>query len=301
VTSALVTVVCATYNARPAVRLTFASFFRHNPGIWPVYVADNGSTDGTLDELRSWPGIQVVTLPQRIGLIQSERALDQHGLDVLDRRYPEHGLRFAAASGQGVLDQEGIAEHVAEHGVTLDWLVARAGTPFVLTLDSDVEFLADGCLEAMLEYAQSRGLDALGVYEQGYQGYGARLAPYVLLLRTAVFRQLGLSFRAGSITGDRDEARRWLARPPAYQLDPAELGRYPTTRVYATAAYMFEKLVSAGRPWADLPSDIASRFHHYGHVSWGGLPDSEGGSASSRQERALRLAEIERALQAYGG
>jgi len=296
-TAASVTVVCATYNARPAVRLTFASFFRHNPGPWPVYVADNGSTDGTLEELQPWPGIQAITLRQRIALSHQEQALNRRAIALLDRRYPDHGLQLAAASDQGDPGPEAIAEH----GATLDWLTARVGTPFVLALDSDVEFLADGCLDAMLAYAERQGLDALGVYEPGHRGYSARLAPYVLLLRTAVIRRLGLSFRGGSVTADPDEARRWQARPPRYRLEHGELDHYPTTRVYATAAYMFERLVAEGRPWADLPTDIAARFHHYGHLSWGGLSDAEGGSAASRHENALLLAAVEKALKAYRG
>lgn len=296
-TAASVTVVCATYNARPAVCLTFASFFRHNPGPWPMYVADNGSTDGTLEELQSWPGIQVISLRQRTALIRQERALNRRVIGLLDRRHPQHGLRLTAARDQGDPDPE----EIAEHGATLDWLTARVCTPFVLTLDSDVEFLADGCLDAMLAYAERQGLDALGVYEPGHRGYGPRLAPYVLLLRTAVIRHVGLSFRSGSVTADPDEARRWRARPTRYQLDPADLDQYPTTRVYATAAYLFERLVAAGRPWANLPSDIAGRFHHHGHLSWGALSDAEGGSAASRHENALRLAAVEKALKAYGG
>ncbi len=306
-----VTVVCATRGARPAVRLTFSSFARYNPGPWRVFVADNGSTDGTLEDLRARPELQVVSLPQRLALMRRERSVDRAALALLARRAPALVDRFdPAAADPGAVDPAAAdpdavdpgavdPEVEAEHGRTLDWLIGRVRTPFTLVLDSDVQFLEEGCVDGMLALARSSGLSALGVHEPGYAGYRPRLAPYVLLLRTDVVRRLGVSFRGGEVTEDAAERARWQARRPAYELDPAELARFPTTRVYSTGALLFERLLEAGEPWADLPVVLARRFHHYGHLSWGGLADDDGGNAAARAEHARVLAAVEQALAAY--
>ena len=57
-----VTILCATFNARDAVRLTFASLQRHTPEPRVLLVADNGSTDGTLDDLRALPWVEIFEL-----------------------------------------------------------------------------------------------------------------------------------------------------------------------------------------------------------------------------------------------
>jgi glycosyltransferase involved in cell wall biosynthesis len=59
-----VTILCATFNSRDAVRLTFTSLERHTLEPHVVLVADNGSTDGTLHDLRAlpWPALDVVEL-----------------------------------------------------------------------------------------------------------------------------------------------------------------------------------------------------------------------------------------------
>jgi glycosyltransferase involved in cell wall biosynthesis len=48
-----VTIVCATLNGRDAVRLTLSSLRRFTPERYRILVADNGSTDGTLEYLGS--------------------------------------------------------------------------------------------------------------------------------------------------------------------------------------------------------------------------------------------------------
>jgi len=61
----LVTVLCATRNAREVVRLTLASLHRYMPEPATVLVADNGSTDGTLQDLRALPWLTVFSVEDR--------------------------------------------------------------------------------------------------------------------------------------------------------------------------------------------------------------------------------------------
>jgi hypothetical protein len=278
-----VTVVCATRNARAAVRLTFASFFRYNDGETPIFVADNGSTDGTLEELRRWPQIQLVTIAQRRALLACDRARQA--------LVPEPGARRP--------EEDDDLVDITEHGATLDWLVERVTTPLVLVMDSDVEFLQDGCLAAMVDLVESRRLAALGQLEPGWHGYQPRLAPALLLLRTDVVRRYRASFRPATWISDPAEADRWARRGPAYEAPPSELASYHSLSTYPTAALLFERLREGGEAWADLPDDISRRFRHFGHMSWGQLPDGEGGTATSRSAVSERLRTIEAALRAY--
>jgi hypothetical protein len=295
VTDARVTVVCATRNARPAVRLTFASFRRYNPGSWRVFVADNGSTDGTLEDLRALEGVDVVSLPQRLALLRHEQELDRQAVARVGTRAPETARLLSSALDEREPDPEG----VAEHGATLDWLLARVRTPFALVMDSDVEFRAPGCLAGMVGLAEECGLAAVGVHEPGHGGYRPRLAPYVLLLRTDVVRELGTTFRGGTVSDDPQEERRWQSYAGRFELDPAEVALFRATRIYPTGARFFERLVEAGHAWSDLPPELAATFHHFGHLSWGGLTDAHGGSGRARDEHALNLAAVEAALEAY--
>ena len=104
------------------------------------------------------------------------------------------------------------------HGAALDWLVTKVRTPFFLTLDSDVEFLATGWLTEMLNLMEQMALVALGEYEPGQGGYRERLAPYILLLRTAFIRALCTSFRGFVRIEDPAEAQRWQALSPGSYL-----------------------------------------------------------------------------------
>ena len=220
-----VTIVCATLNAREAVQLTFESLARCTPEPVELLVADNGSTDGTLEYLQSlnWP----------------------HVFPLNDR------------SGAST-----------DHGSTLDWLTARVQTPYVLTLDSDVEFLARGWLSDMLEYARDEQLDALGVFEPAVGAYRERLAPYVLLLRTAALRAIATSFRSFVRIADPLEADRWQRRTARENLEVAELETYRTAAFYPTAAAVFAQLQQRGFRWASLPPGLAASFRHIGHMSW---------------------------------
>jgi hypothetical protein len=277
-----VTVVCATRNARAAVRLTFASFFRYNALEAPIFVADNGSTDGTLEELRRWPQIQLVTIAQRRALLADEGARN----------------RLLPTGARRLENDDGLVA-VTEHGATLDWLVERVTTPLVLVMDSDVEFLSQGCVAAMVDLLERKQLAALGRLEPGWHGYQPRLAPALLLLRTEVVRRHAASFRPATWLADPAEAERWEQRGPAYEAPPSELATYHSLTTYPTAALMFKRLREEGESWADLPEDICRRFRHFGHMSWGQLPDHEGGTASSRSAASERLRTIETALLAY--
>lgn len=286
------TVVCATRNARAAVRLTFASYFRYNLLDAPIFVADNGSTDGTLEELRSWSQIQLVTLVQRRTLLAREVSTAAHA-----RRAAPHPFGDGKGSGSTrALDDLG---DIGEHGATLDWLVDRVSTPMVLVMDSDVEFLDEDCVAGMVGLLESKRLAALGRFEPGWHGYRPRLAPSLLLLRTSVVGRLGASFRPVTWVTESDEAERWFRRGRAYEARPSELATYQSLRAYPTAALLFERLVAEGEPWADLPQDLRRRFRHFGHMSWGVLPDDQGGSPGSRSMVSKTSNTIEAALRAY--
>jgi len=290
-----VTVVCATRNARPAVRLTFASFFRHNPDRWRVFVADNGSTDGTVSDLQAWPGIQVVSLAQRTALQRRQREIDRQAVARLRRDNRATAGLLSAGLDSTWLD----GDEMAEHGATLDWLVGRVTTPDVLVMDSDGEFRSGGFLDKALALAERERLDALGTYEPGHLGYRPRLAPHLLLLRTDAIRAVDVSFRGGSVTVDPEEAQRWQVHSRRFELDPVDIQLFPTTRIYPTGGYLFEKLVARGYRWADLPSDLAAGYHHFGRLSWGDLADSDGGSAAARHDHARQLTNVMAALAAH--
>lgn len=275
-TEPAVTVVCATLNAREAVRLTFASFRRYTPEACIVLVADNGSTDGTLDDLRALPWVRVIPLEERMA----------------------ECLIAGGQSQAGALTPA----LLTRHGVTLDWLARQVTTPFFLTLDSDVEFMAGGWLSAMVAFAMQEELVALGVYEPGMAGYRPRLAPYVLLMRTAPFRSLGLSFQSFVRIEDPAEAARWRARGHSFQVADQELASYHSASFYATGAALFERLEQTDARWAALSDDIADRFRHLGHMSW--AADTAGdvpGAADLHTDHDAKLAYVRARLRQYDG
>jgi hypothetical protein len=227
--SPLVTIVCGTRNARQSVRLTFASLGHFTPEPKAVLVADNGSTDGTLADLRAITWLDVISLPER---------------------------------------RKSDSTAIPEHGATLDWLARQVRTPFFLTLDSDVEFHCGGWLSDVLDLAESGGLAALGVFEPGIGSYRPRLAPFALLLRTAAFRELGTSFRSFVRIEDPAEAARWRARSRSENLDQSEVESYHSAAFYSTGAAVFEQLQRTGAAWAELPPAVSRKFTHHGHMSW---------------------------------
>jgi hypothetical protein len=188
-----VTILCATRNSCDAVRLTVRSLLRHTPPVARILVADNGSTDGTLEWLREVNGIEVVTLDERARVLADEHAWRRSVAAALARRGAG-----STATARRFLD-DGAAPPVpsTEHGATLDWLVAQATTPYVVTLDSDVELLADGWLETALAVVHRDGLAAFGSLERGRGRYRRRLA--LISGRTKAVRRVNGTFRGPSV------------------------------------------------------------------------------------------------------
>jgi GT2 family glycosyltransferase len=262
------TVICATRNAREAVRLTLSSFRRYTPEPCTVLVADNDSTDGTLDDLRATPWLTVFSLQER----QSQTC---------------------TKAGKSVANFTG-------HGAALDWLAARVATPYFLTLDSDVEFFGPGWLSEMLACVEARGLVAIGEYEPGRVGYRPRLAPHLLLLRTDAFRALRVSFQSFEYVEDPSEVQRWCARPASFFVDPRELASYRTVALYATGAALFERLVQTRAGWSAIPEATTRKFLHLGHMSWAAdISETGSGGQRIRTEYASRLAYVRERLRLY--
>jgi hypothetical protein len=242
-----VTVLIAVRNSLDAVRLTLRSLFRHTDPLPRVLVAENGSTDGTAQWLASCTWVETVTLEAR-----------------------------RASSPRGIGD-------LAQHAAALDELTTRVRTPWFLTVDSDVEFLAGGWLDALLRHAP--GLCAIGEFEDGWGNVAPRLAPYLLLVRTDAFRAIGGSFRGKAVIHDPEAAARFQegGRTGAYRLTPEEAAAFGTARFYSTAAVLFEQLSEAGLPWAATPSTVLASYRHLGHMSWAQ------GHADLREQHRRRL------------
>lgn len=245
----LVTVVMATRNARASVRLATHSFATHTPEPVAFVAIDNGSTDGTVDDLQSLDWLTFVPLEMR-------RREDPSTPDAV----------------------------LASHGATLDWAAVRVQTPYLLTLDSDVELLAGGWLTHLLEIMESDAtLAAIGDHEAGGGGYQTRLAPHLLLLRTEAVLDLDTSFRGCTVVTDPDEATRWQARPTTLRIDESELAAFPSARVYSTGALLFENLTASPRwRWQQTPADVLAAYRHWGHQSWGATDQPGPGSTAFR-------------------
>jgi hypothetical protein len=231
----LVTILCATLNARLATRLTVETLFRYTPEPVRILVADNGSTDGTLRELKRFPAIETINVKAR-------------------------------AKAMGFASRLPPIERL--HGATLDWLAKQVETPFFLTLDSDVEFFQSGWLSSMLELAKRHQLAAVGELESANGAYQARLAPHVLLVDARRFRELGTSFRAFVTIDDPDEASRWCERKPDFCLDVDVMKSFRSARFYPTGAAFFEQLNGAGANWAAVAPGMGDKYKHLGHMSW---------------------------------
>jgi hypothetical protein len=307
-TAPLVTVVCATRNARAAVRLTVASLLRHTPIPFRLLVADNGSTDGTLGDLQAVAGVRVFSLPERRADLARRAAWQDQVLARLDERRGRAAIaagpaaRVVVARGRETLGAgRGVGPTgatgpvggpggddglVTLHGPTLDWLCDRVTTPFTVTLDSDVEILDPRWLPEMLSFMEREQLVALGPYEPGEGAYQARLAPHLLMLRTEEVRTLGTSFLGGTTTADPEERRRWEHGRRSFAVDLRDLAGYPTTTVYPTGAVLFQTMVARQMRWQPLPPELAATFHHFGHMSWGGADDDDGGDPAVRADHA---------------
>ncbi|MFE1829768.1 glycosyltransferase family 2 protein [Streptomyces yangpuensis] len=269
------TVIGATRNARPATRLTYASLRRHAPDGIRVLVADNGSTDGTLEDLRRLEWLTVVSLDERRRRAREEAAQARRTLEKL-RRDLDALVAECPPGQRSVLD--GLRtdveivvpddEELCRHATALDWLAPQVDTPYFLLLDSDVEFLSPGWLEDLVALADAEGLAAVGEFEPGRFPCRDRLATYLLLLRTDVFRALGVPFRPLLRFGDPREEERWYARARHHVLDPSAFDGFPSAAFYDTAAVLFEHLQREGLPWRPFPSAVAAKFRHLGQMSW---------------------------------
>ncbi|MFD5620038.1 glycosyltransferase family 2 protein [Streptomyces yangpuensis] len=93
------TVIGATRNARPATRLTYASLRRHAPDGIRVLVADNGSTDGTLEDLRQLEWLTVVSLDERRRRAREEAAQARRTLEKLRRELARSSPSARRGSG----------------------------------------------------------------------------------------------------------------------------------------------------------------------------------------------------------
>lgn len=304
-----VTVICATFNARDATRLTFASFRRYTPEPCIVLVADNGSTDGTLENLRAISWLTVIPLQNRLAKRPADMergrqviSLPSACLDAYEGTLGAHNRMLSASrcTNRRLLPPAS-EEHLVltHHGVTLDWLAEQVRTPFFLTMDSDVEFLASGWLSEMLDLMERENLVALGEYTPGLGAYRRRLMPHLLVLRTAAFRTLRVSFQGFVRIEDPGEARRWLARPNKIELDPKELLDYTTASFYDTGAALFESLERIHAHWASLPPAIMLKFRHIGHMSWGSSTSELISERNLSADRSSRLAYVRERLSLY--
>jgi hypothetical protein len=287
-----VTILCATLNAFDAVRLTFRSLLHHTPPVARILVADNGSSDGTLDWLRTVEALTVISLDERRQLAAAEHAWQRSVSAALDRRGAPTSVRASASV-------DGCDPVVStEHAATLDWLAAQVATPYLLTLDSDVEVLEDGWLEEMLELMEGDDLAAQGSLEPGRERYRPRLALHLLLVRTAAFRAVAGTFRGTFRGRDAEEEARWRARRTGWYLDFADLDAFPGITVYPPGADLLERLERAGHRWAPMAPDVEARVVHYGHLSWGGDADRER-AAPVRAGHDARMERVRERLLAY--
>jgi hypothetical protein len=231
--------VCATRNGRDVVALFLATFVRHHPGR-RLLVADNDSTDGTLDLLASARFVDLVT--------SDERLLSNSGA--------------ARAYSLG-------------HGPTLDWLLDRAaaaGHAWAVTLDSDIEF-SEPVIGPLVEAAARAGVVAMGEDEPAWGPMAARLAPHVLAVHVPTWARISASFHAVETLADPTEAARWRARPPTIGFGPVEAAAYPTLRVFDVGATFRARLDELGLPWAATPAHLRRYYRHLCHGSWADLPD----------------------------
>jgi glycosyltransferase involved in cell wall biosynthesis len=243
-----VTIICATFNARLAVKLTLESLLRNTDDRVRVIIADNGSTDGTWQELRRFRRLERVDSDRR-----ARRLGFKHGLPTQERL----------------------------HGATLDWLITQVRTPYFLTLDSDVEFLKPGWLPRLLDFAERNRLAALGEFDPGHGAYRPRLSPHVLLVNTEEFLKLRSTFRAFVLISDASEAKRWCAKEHDFCLDPRVMKSFRSARFYPTGSAFFERIILCKRPWGISSNQMTSDYRHFGHMSW-----ALGTKSSARQAMA---------------
>jgi hypothetical protein len=284
-----VTVIGATRNARSATRLTCSSFRRHTPEPVRVLLADQGSVDGTLDDLRRLDWATVWSLDERKQLAQADLAQvrrDIHqlsaDLDSFAAKLPDR-QRSLLEQLRGRIDVTlPDDEELCQHANALDWLVTKVETPYFLLLDSDVEFHESRWLTDLVDLAEREGLAAVGEYEPDRFPNQPRLAAYLLLVRTDVFRSLRVSFRPVLHFDDPDEERHWHARAHGLMLQPSDFDGYRSAVFYDTAAVLFKRIQQNALRWRSFPPDVAGKFHHLAHMSWAAAIDSDHVSAAEK-------------------
>jgi glycosyltransferase involved in cell wall biosynthesis len=169
------------------------------------------------------------------------------------------------------LHRRRVGRHALSHGATLDWLVRRVTTKYVLTLDSDVAFRQPGWLGELRRALERSGAAAVGEFEAGVGGYRPRLSPAVCLLETERIRALRCSFRSYVRFRDPEEALRWrTSRAPGENVSYEFLASFTSGVFYSTGARLFERLEETGTPWVTTPTTTRRKYLHIGHMSWAG-------------------------------
>jgi hypothetical protein len=271
----LVTVIGATRNVRAVTHLTYASFRRFTPEPVVVLVADNGSTDGTLEDMRLLNWLRVYSLADRrldmeakaerarILLKRVDDALDDLSASISE---PErHILQKMRRKANVVVPT---LEEMRHHAPALNWLASHVETRYFLLLDSDVEFLQPGWLSELIAIAEQEDLGAIGEYEPGQYPCMPRLATYLLLIRTDTFRSLKTSFSSELRFSDDHERQRWYSQQHDDVLAASAFDGYSSAAFYDTAALLFEGIVRRGIAWRPFPATTAAKFRHFGHMTW---------------------------------
>ena len=164
----------------------------------------------------------------------------------------------------GVLDLE-VAPNGRRHGEWIDQWLADTTEQYLVVCDSDVEFLADGWLAAMVETARSGNAALVATRIQArdgvpytHPGTGARATlaprpePWLMMIDTTKVR--------GVVSASFLYEERVLVDG--------------TKVAYDTAAAFFRELTAAGLPYVEMPMSFADAYRHYSGLTWqlAGMP-----------------------------
>ncbi len=164
-------------------------------------------------------------------------------------------LRKLASEGRLTL-QESAAE--TGHGDWIDRWRLECTTPYMVVVDSDVEFTQPDWLARLLASMGDASMLAYGVVPERTRKetrFGepieytllGRPDPCVLVLDHERTRHITAGFEW------REEAGRW-----------------PPERAYDTAGYFASVLEQDGQSWATIPAPVKASFNHFGGRSWRG-------------------------------